>query len=93
MPHSDGPHGGLPHDGVGLGQKIVESRAGFQPVAELARLCAELPVGELLHGGLERVYLGDQRRQLLDLLLGRAPEQLIDKTHFQYRAPKKPGLP
>ena len=51
--HPEGAFGGLPHDGEGLGQDVLERLVGLEPVAELVRLGPQLGVREPLHLGLQ----------------------------------------
>ncbi len=61
MALSQGPPGSLPHHRESLGQKVVQSLAPGEPLAELRRLALELVVGQLQHLRFELIDGLDQR--------------------------------
>ena len=67
--HPQHPEGGLPADGKGLGEQIVQLFPVCQPRPEFGGLGLELGVGEGLVGLLQRLDLFHQGLQGLDLFL------------------------
>ena len=75
VPHLEEADAPLAADREGFDEDIFERLALGQAVAELGRLGGEGLVGERLHGGLERVDLGDVGAHPADLaLIGVAEE-------------------
>ena len=75
MALADGALGGFAHGGEGLGDQIVERRAGADPGAEVLGARAQRLVGEGRHLGLERIDLLDDGPVFLELaVVGRAED-------------------
>ena len=80
-PHFHGPPCGLPDNGEGLRQDVVEGGPVCELLLEISRLGLQLFVGELLDDGLESVDLVNERSNALQLPLIPRPENLLDDIH------------
>ena len=65
---ADHADGGLAGDGERLGQDVVERRAVGEPISELDGLASQFVVGQAPHLVAERVDVGNDRLEGLDLL-------------------------
>ncbi len=80
-PHPHGSPCGLPDNGEGLRQDVVEGGPVCELLLEIGRLGPQLLVGELFDGGLEAVDLVNERSNALQLPLILGPEHLLDEIH------------
>ncbi len=80
-PHPHGSPGGLPDNGEGLRQDVVEGGPVCELLLEIGRLGPQLLVGELFDGGLEAIDLVNERSNALQLPLILCPEHLLDEIH------------
>ena len=78
VPHADRSPGGLPHDGEGGRDQIVDRRAVLELLLELVGLGLQLRVGEGLHLRLERVHSLDLRHHALEIALVLAAEDFSE---------------
>ena len=78
-PHPHGSPGGLPDNGEGLRQDVVEGGLVCEPLLERNGLGSQLLVGELFEGGLEAIDLVNERSNALQLPLILCPEHLLDE--------------
>ena len=78
---ADHAHGGLAGDGECLDQDVVEGRAVGEPISELDRLASQFVVGQAMHLVAERVDVGNDRLEGLDLLAFSRAEDAIENAH------------
>ena len=86
--------GGLADDGEGLDQQVVEVRAVGRAARGTRRVLAcERVVGEGLHLGLERVDVGHEGLEGLDLLAFAGAEDLVEDAHGNVESTDAPRGP
>ena len=78
---ADGAPGALADDGERLDQQVVERLPVVEPLTELTRLGLQRVVGELLDLRLERVDVGNESGEGLDLAPFAGAQQLVEYTH------------
>jgi len=71
---------GLLDHGVGLGEQVIKSLAGIEPVFELVRFGLQFIVAELFIRGRKGVDLVDERIEAPDLLLVTGPADQFGKN-------------
>ena len=90
---ADRPLRGLAHDRERLDQQVVDRLAVLDALAELRRLRLQLGVGQLLHRRLERVDVGHEPGDRLDLATLSGAEDFVEDSHEGTESTDAPPVP